>query len=647
MAIAEALRRGLPEELRSGVSRRAFVSAADRAIRLGGSRDEADRAREAGVFILERGHAATDAGRPLQPGGVIAVRRDEPMPSVGPRGRYWWVSEQALGRASPELLGAYFSEHQVEGGRPEPIVFAESRHPNVPADVYAKLLALEICRQFPEDSVLLLRTAEDAAPLPAERDRAGSRLEVREVPARGGEVPARAPQRWVVITPRAHDGRLDAWTTRVVLVAGTDDAGDADAEEAEDAVHRTVVTRLIAWRAFAITKQDARPARPFTRDVDPFGLAGTSVVKARLRLAKEVPGQPRLPLFDDSGRSTTVERWARRITRRCVGFAASGGGALAFFHLAVLEKLREHELPIDIATGSSGGALVMAYFCASQQKGISRARAARMELFKMMLRAVLRSGNIADFIDHDKRGINFGRWVSVEDMDTELLPFTLRIDDDGNPRPSIVVEGSSLGQGVQLSGAAPLVFGPAIFDDDDREGAPPAAQDAPRPGGRHGRSRYFDGGVANHLPLGVLIGQGADLLIGSTVAPPISRGSARRGRVADLLDALNVALHASSRWNPRSGMYTVFERPGNLLRAALEAPLFFRAEHEYSSMLRRFDVKVELRGKVDVDYHDPEHRRWLLAPERGEEYRLARTLAKVINQWREIVKRPPARSEVT
>lgn len=53
-------------------------------------------------------------------------------------------------------------------------------------------------------------------------------------------------------------------------------------------------------------------------------------------------------------------RLARLLTGRAVGIAFAGGGARSFCHLGVMRALAEHGIPLDIATGTSLGAIVAA-----------------------------------------------------------------------------------------------------------------------------------------------------------------------------------------------------------------------------------------------------------------------------------------------
>lgn len=53
-------------------------------------------------------------------------------------------------------------------------------------------------------------------------------------------------------------------------------------------------------------------------------------------------------------------RLARFLTGRAVGISFAGGGARSFCHLGVMRALAEHGIPLDVATGTSLGAIVAA-----------------------------------------------------------------------------------------------------------------------------------------------------------------------------------------------------------------------------------------------------------------------------------------------
>ena len=66
----------------------------------------------------------------------------------------------------------------------------------------------------------------------------------------------------------------------------------------------------------------------------------------------------RFHLREDS--KADLVRLGRLLTGRAVGISFAGGGARSFCHLGVLRALAEHGIPVDLATGTSLGAIVAA-----------------------------------------------------------------------------------------------------------------------------------------------------------------------------------------------------------------------------------------------------------------------------------------------
>jgi predicted acylesterase/phospholipase RssA len=178
---------------------------------------------------------------------------------------------------------------------------------------------------------------------------------------------------------------------------------------------------------------------------------------------------------------------ARCISHRQVGVALGGGGALGFAHVVLLREMRRAGLPIDMVSGSSFGAVVGAYYCASPGAGLD------------MLLANL---------DGLQRAINFGPLSSafvgayisaalgcphVEDLPVRYFPVATDICTGSLD----VIKTGPVGFAVRASGAFPGIFTPATLPD----------------------KRYVDGGIADNVPACVLSAHGADLVIASNVLP--------------------------------------------------------------------------------------------------------------------------------
>jgi len=201
----------------------------------------------------------------------------------------------------------------------------------------------------------------------------------------------------------------------------------------------------------------------------------------------------------------SLDRWLRAILFRRVGVALSGGGASAFRFVPLLSRLMtggpngsEGEgppcptVPIDVIAGVSGGALVAAYVCAEGAKGLSMCRKEG--------RAFQRCANVASiapslFRRHIDNSLDNRR---VEDLEVRFVAQTTALWGGGIEAPEArYVTHGSLGEAVQVSGALPLAFGPAKFDD----------------------VLYGDGALTANVPARMLKEHGADLVIALNAVP--------------------------------------------------------------------------------------------------------------------------------
>ena len=62
------------------------------------------------------------------------------------------------------------------------------------------------------------------------------------------------------------------------------------------------------------------------------------------------------------GSKDSLSRFIRCITGQAIGFVFSGGGARGLSYIGVYKALRELNIPIDYAGGSSSGALFSSLF---------------------------------------------------------------------------------------------------------------------------------------------------------------------------------------------------------------------------------------------------------------------------------------------
>lgn len=275
-----------------------------------------------------------------------------------------------------------------------------------------------------------------------------------------------------------------------------------------------------------------------------------------------------------------VGRWMRGVTERRVGLAFGGGGALAFAHMAVVQKVVEAGLPIDLVAGVSGGAVVGSFFAVGQERdwgpvqgdlarwpGLARF-VERGGRFEWVCHPGIVSGTvIADWLDGELGG------ALLEDL---LLPF-FPVATDIDRAVQVSIRTGPVGFGVRASGSLPGPFTPTTFSKKEAENlkalpwrrgrAVPSAEHAGRD-----RIRYVDGGVLNNVPDDTLYLEGAQIVLASNVVPapqerpppgvpfPEDRGRFARfwrefapfPRIDDAMRAGYMMMHSPADWRSRA-----------------------------------------------------------------------------------------------
>lgn len=208
------------------------------------------------------------------------------------------------------------------------------------------------------------------------------------------------------------------------------------------------------------------------------------------------------------------------LARDRIGLVLSGGGARGFAHVAVLEALEAHRIPVDFIAGTSMGAVVGALYAS----GLSAADV------RSQLLAMDWTGILTDVTERDERsfrnksfegrnflGLDLGvspdglklplaalkgqklalvlngltlETAALTDFDRFPIPFRAVTTDLASGEARVLREGS-LATALRASMAVPVVFSPVEIDE----------------------RLYVDGGVANNLPINVARDMGADRLI--------------------------------------------------------------------------------------------------------------------------------------
>lgn len=337
---------------------------------------------------------------------------------------------------------------------------------------------------------------------------------------------------------------------------------------------------------------------------DPYGDSSASLLHrvCRVALDDQALQQGKL-LSTGAGLAPTFQRLARALSARRVGVALAGGGALSYYHAAVLCYLVEElEIPIDFVSGISGGALVGAYFCAggTGPGGLDLFLRRGLTFVRMVFEAVASVAAIARQVDEDLPG-----W-DVRSLEVPLLAVTTHVSGpdllphfEHHPYyPNIMapvrpppragyLRAGSLGLAVQLSGSAPGAFGVTEL----------AAGSSV--------NGYLDGALATQVPFEPLYLEGADLLACSYALPGLGQvvypGPLRR--VSEGLDALAATEALRSRWRrnllaPHLPMATL--EPFRALRPLLlSMPAFWDGDRIFEESWKQLEGLAPYPGEKD------------------------------------------------
>lgn len=204
----------------------------------------------------------------------------------------------------------------------------------------------------------------------------------------------------------------------------------------------------------------------------------------------------------------SIDRLARRISRRTVGLALSSGGARGIAHIGVLRVLEEADIPIDIMAGASAGSLFGSLYAAGleldQLADFARGLPQRIRL----------RGGLWDFQIPPRAGLIWGRRTTryIDQVlggrtfaDLEIPMFVVAADILSGEE--VVLEAGKVAPAVRASISMIGVFAPAQVGD----------------------RLLVDGGAINPLPASVLAQRDANIIIGSSVIAGFETEAQRKG----------------------------------------------------------------------------------------------------------------------
>jgi len=213
-------------------------------------------------------------------------------------------------------------------------------------------------------------------------------------------------------------------------------------------------------------------------------------------------------LWQSATDQNSLDRLARRISRRTVGLALSSGGARGIAHVGVLRVLEEARVPIDMIAGTSAGSLFGSLYAA----GLGLDQVAEFAL--SLPQTISLRGGLWDFQIPPRSGLIWGR-RTAQYIDQTLgsrrfedlrIPMYVVAADILSGK-EVVFEAGPVAPAVRASISMIGIFAPA----------------------RVGEHLLVDGGAINPLPASVLAQRGASIIIGCSVIAGFAQEAQLKG----------------------------------------------------------------------------------------------------------------------
>ena len=199
--------------------------------------------------------------------------------------------------------------------------------------------------------------------------------------------------------------------------------------------------------------------------------------------------------------------------QRCerVGIVLSGGGALGYAHIGVLQALSEYGIHPSVVAGASMGALVGSLYAQglSAQQIFDVVKEAQFDrLFKVLSTA--QKNNRLGLASHKNVQRVFDTYLPHDSFDSLRYPLYISVTNLTKGEMEIVHSGGCLHDYLLASSSIPGVFEPVVIDS----------------------MCYVDGGVLNNFPARAIRDK-CDILIGVDVNP--KDGAAKLNNGIDIL----------------------------------------------------------------------------------------------------------------
>ncbi len=159
-----------------------------------------------------------------------------------------------------------------------------------------------------------------------------------------------------------------------------------------------------------------------------------------------------------------------------LNISLSGGGARSIMHLGALEALHEFDIEPSIVAGSSGGAIVGAFYCS----GYKPKEALKIISDASITKILGISFNLKGLLNIEKSSSFFEKFIpkNFEDLNTPLQINTTNLETGD----STLFSTESIIQPLLASCAIPGIFSPVKIDS----------------------TYYVDGGISDNMPLPLL-----------------------------------------------------------------------------------------------------------------------------------------------
>jgi NTE family protein len=173
-----------------------------------------------------------------------------------------------------------------------------------------------------------------------------------------------------------------------------------------------------------------------------------------------------------------------------IGICLSGGAARGIAHLGVIKALNELQIPIDVISGTSSGAIaggfIAAGFAPEKVLELVRDLSVRQFLRPALNKGILHSNALLKIFDQHLEGITFA------DLSTQLIISAT----DLNQGSTVYLSEGLVANALRATSALPIMFQPVAYQE----------------------MLLVDGGLLNNLPVECLTGI-CDKIIGVHVNP--------------------------------------------------------------------------------------------------------------------------------